>query len=170
MSEEKIKFKVGDRVKLVAEEYSGSPENPVWRGKCGKIEGTIFSVKEDIQPIIVKWDNGEYRRYDERDLELITKEDKMTEIEELKETTKKCSERLEKLEKKKKNKYYLKLKRNDVAIGEGKIMLIVVDKNGNPVEAPHVLFITKEGTLKLEAFINPYIGLNLNSRGQILIG
>lgn len=170
MNKKNGKFKIGDRVKLISKVYEDSLSNPVWGGKQGKRAGTVFYIGKGSLPICVEWYNGEPNDYNEKDLELMTREDEMAEIEELKEIIKECSKKLEKLEKNRKSKkYYLKLKGDDVAIGEGKIMLIIVDKNGNPVEDPHVLFITEEGTLKLEAFINPDIGLELDEDGCIVI-
>jgi len=165
----KVNFKVGDRVKLIAEEYLDCPENPFWGGEEGKIIGTVLSIDEDIQPIIVKWDNEEENCYDGEDLELITEEDEMAEIEELKETIKKCSERLEKLEKKRESKYYLRLDGEDTAIGKGNITLFVVDENENTVDFPHLLTITEDGTLELENSVNPDIGLELDEDGCIVI-
>ena len=165
----KVNFKVGDRVKLIAEEYLDCPENPFWGGEEGKIIGTVLSIDEDIQPIIVKWDNEEENCYDGEDLELITEEDEMAEIEELKETIKKCSERLEKLEKKRESKYYLRLDGEDTAIGEADITLFIVGKNGYKIDNPYLLTITEDGTLILKDDVNPGVGLELDDNGSIVI-
>jgi hypothetical protein len=68
-------FKVGDRVKLVTALYGDSLNNPVWRGVCGEIVGTVKEISNKDLPIKVNWDNGEQNPYTKRDLELITKED-----------------------------------------------------------------------------------------------
>ena len=166
----KVNFKVGDRVKLVAEEYSDSPKNPVWGGKCGKIEGTVDHINGTHLPIKVIWNNRKSNVYKEKDLELITEKDEMAEIEELKEIIKECSKKLEKLEKNRKSKkYYLRLDGEDTAIGKGNITLFVVDENENTVDFPHLLTITEDGTLELENSVNPDIGLELDEDGCIVI-
>jgi preprotein translocase subunit YajC len=168
MSEEKIKFKVGDRVKLVAKKYIDSPKNPLWGSRHGKIVGTITKVLDTTLSIKVNWDNGEENYYDEKDLELIIEDENMDEIEELKETIKKCSERLEKLEKKRESKYYLRLDEEDTAIGEGDISFFIVNKNRDRIDCPYLLIITKDGTLVLKRSINSDIGLELYD-GHIVI-
>ncbi len=92
-------FKIGDRIKLLPNEYSYSDndEDPIWDGVCGKIIGTIKSIEtvytdeyeeeideEDIdnydsltciQYIKVKWDNGHTNRYVENELEYVEKKE-----------------------------------------------------------------------------------------------
>jgi len=68
------KFKIGDRVKYTSGIYGDRWYNPLWKGKHGKIKGTLISVIRDniVEcPLYVRWDNKEDNFYGLNDLELI---------------------------------------------------------------------------------------------------
>ena len=68
------KFKIGDRVKYTSGIYGDRRRNPLWKGKYGKIKGTLTSIIRDgiVEcPLHVRWDNKENNFYRLNDLELI---------------------------------------------------------------------------------------------------
>jgi MoxR-like ATPase len=76
-------MKVGDRVKLVGNDYDDTGNNPIWGGVFGKIAGTITDIRSgDSRPkrIIVVWDRHAIKNsYKVTDLALIEEAEKMTE-------------------------------------------------------------------------------------------
>jgi len=63
-----MKFKVGDRVKLITKRHGVGYSNPYWP-KYG-IEGVITETWQDIT-FYVKWDNTGKNSYSSNDLELV---------------------------------------------------------------------------------------------------
>jgi len=66
-----MKFKIGDRVKLISSNWGDTSVNPRWGGAHGKIGGTIVLYEGKCLETRVKWDNGEKNSYDFSDLQLI---------------------------------------------------------------------------------------------------
>lgn len=95
----------------------------------------------------------------------------MKELTELKQILEGCLEKLKEVEKKsrkpKKEKYYLKIKNPEIAIGEDYIEIIVGDEYGK--EVSKVIEITLEGKLERCFYINSNSGLNLDGLGRIKI-
>ena len=59
-----MKFKVGDRVKLIDDKFGDRPDNPVWGGSQGYVEGTVYEVEKNTKTgIFVRWDNGSINCY-----------------------------------------------------------------------------------------------------------
>jgi hypothetical protein len=83
-------FKIGDKVKLISTKWGDSIWNPVWGGKCGRVEGKVAEVcgPSSLNPYYVKWDSGEGNGYREGDLELITEVKMGNKYEVIKEFTK----------------------------------------------------------------------------------
>ena len=69
-----MKFKVGDKVKYVSDNYTDTQYNPLWGGLSGYIVGTIYDIRKTNYGKTkfwtdVKWDNGKINSYDAVDLE-----------------------------------------------------------------------------------------------------
>lgn len=58
---------IGDKVKLITNDYGDSPDNPVWGGEEGNVVGYIDEVY--TKEVGVKWNNGIHNSYFMRDLE-----------------------------------------------------------------------------------------------------
>lgn len=66
-----MKFKVGDRVRLISLQHGRSRSNPYWPEY--KIEGIVDHVYYPSSglPVHVKWNNGTSNVYNDRDLEVM---------------------------------------------------------------------------------------------------
>jgi len=67
-------FNIGDRVIYTSENHGDTRNNPLWKGRYGKIAGIITDL--NAEPISIKywisvlWDNGKYNVYHNEDIEL----------------------------------------------------------------------------------------------------
>lgn len=61
-------MKINDKVKLITNEYGDIPNNPIWGGKYGYIEGIITKITDRVY---VSWDNNMENSYEIKDLEVI---------------------------------------------------------------------------------------------------
>jgi len=78
-----MKFKIGDKVKLISYNYGDNKRDPVWCGEFGKVCGIIITIDfyqggESVisfdrhYPIRVQWKSTNFTtRYKAKDLELI---------------------------------------------------------------------------------------------------
>jgi hypothetical protein len=90
------KFKVGDNVKIQTTSvyYKGcSPSNPKDTG------GEVYRIRSCDLGVDVRWDRVNANSYNDKDLVLVTKKDKidMSKLEELEETIKKAQQQIEEL-------------------------------------------------------------------------
>ncbi len=69
-----MKFKKGDRVKLITNKWGDYENNPRWGGEFGKMLGTISadSLEDTDFTDSVKWDNGKINSYKKGDLGFIS--------------------------------------------------------------------------------------------------
>lgn len=67
---DKKPFQHRDRVILIAGRHGDGPSNPVWRGKMGKIVGTVRHVRGSAGDVCVSvlWDNEHNNTYSPYDL------------------------------------------------------------------------------------------------------
>jgi hypothetical protein len=73
-----MKFKVGDKVKLVCYRYPDTVSNPLWNGLYGQVKGTVIdtNLKCIDLKLRVKWDNGVANAYEEENLDFYCKHSK----------------------------------------------------------------------------------------------
>ena len=83
MATNKFKFNIGDRVKYTSGIHGDSILNPLWGGKQGKITGTVRKVFIGCYCYYVKWDNGCYNHYRDEDIEFVSDDPFIFEIESL---------------------------------------------------------------------------------------
>ena len=80
---------------------------------------------------------------------------------------------LKSLVQKEKKKYYLKIENPEVAIGENRICIIVVDENGIEIPQEHLIDITTEGTLSRIGFFNQEysldVGIQVEGNNKIIV-
>lgn len=61
----------GDKVIYVSGSHGDAHNNPLWGGECGQIKGTVVDLpkkSESSEWVKVKWDNGSFNSYQNRDL------------------------------------------------------------------------------------------------------
>jgi hypothetical protein len=72
------KFRHGDIVKYVSDQYGDSIWNPIWNGEYGRIKGTVHGNTPyrttNVCCITVTWKNGERNTYSHDDLLLVGEE------------------------------------------------------------------------------------------------
>ena len=70
------KFKIGDEVKYISNNWGDTIDNPLWNGQYGKTIGVVKEVftnilRHDKFNVTVTWNNGGFAYYENSDLELI---------------------------------------------------------------------------------------------------
>lgn len=69
-----MKFKIGDKVRLISDFYGSYDSNSYYRDERYKnIIGTVSEIREDgFLPIVVKWSNGSQNSYEKEHLSFLT--------------------------------------------------------------------------------------------------
>lgn len=70
-----MKFRIGDKVKLINDEFGDTLSNPIWDGKHGNMEGTVYNVSRPVTDehfcVMVKWPTTRSNSYREIDLDFV---------------------------------------------------------------------------------------------------